>query len=97
MCNEHVLELIERNEDGGWELDIHHPDGCERTEPIPKLGWTYACDVGILLDWMGLEGFSEPLPDEPGRYTFEAWTDAHYVHYYGTWEYDSGLRITGKV
>lgn len=92
----HILDLTGKDEDGLWDYEIVHPSSCKKEEV--KLGGgglfilQYGCDVDAHIQAAGLEAFSDPLPEVPGKYLIESWFEVHNSIEHGI-DYDSGLRF----
>lgn len=95
MREEHILELIDRDEDGSWDYGIEHPASCssEETNFLGIVYTDYDCDVSRELHSGGLEYSFAELPSKPGRYRIKAWHST-YSSLDGV-DYESGLEVLG--
>jgi hypothetical protein len=76
MESKHYL-VVESEDEGDWHIE--HPTSCKLiTETEGHIVVRrYACDVGNILDWYGIDDLRDNDPDDklhtPGRYEISAY------------------------
>jgi hypothetical protein len=90
--------ILDTDPDGETEYGIEHDPDCPTHLEYDGRVLVHDCAVGAHLAFAGLDAFGDGEFDDlaAGRYEIEAWSEKHFVWRYGTYEYESGLRLVGE-